>query len=141
MLLEVTPHASSLDAVREALASEAGIQLAYVFGSLARGDHHPGSDVDVAVLADHELEPLELGRLAERVAAALAGTRVDVVDLRRAPPLLAGEVAREGIAVIVRDPVQRLDFEVHALRRCEDTRHLRATQQWLLRETARGPSR
>jgi hypothetical protein len=60
--------------------------------------------------------------------------RVDVVDLRSAPPLLCRQVVAEGEPVLVRDALLRIDFEQEAVRRCEDTRCLDAQQQQLLRE-------
>ena len=38
------------DVLREALAAAKGVQLAFVYGSLAVGDDRPGSDVDLLVL-------------------------------------------------------------------------------------------
>ena len=110
--------------------------LAYVFGSHARGEAGPLSDVDVAVLAPRSLDVCALAGMQERLVEAL-GQAVDLVDLRAAPPLLAAEVTREGVPVIVRDPEAKFDFELDAIRRWEDTRPLRRVQQQLLRERAR----
>jgi len=146
-----------------ALEGEAGVCLAYLFGSVARGDDGPTSrdgeaglcpaepergkvwkpsqgfhisDVDVAVWTSEPVGLFEIGALAERLGAAL-GRRVDLVDLRAAPPLLCRQVVAEGELLLVRDPLFRFDFELEAVRRYEDTRPLRAQQQQLLKETAR----
>ena len=126
---------------REVLESDTGVLLAYVFGSAARGEAHPDSDLDVAVLASSELDLEARSRLSESIARACGHSRrVDVVDLRSAPPVLAREVVRDGVILVERDPLVRFDFEMDAIRRFEDTRYLRRVQQDLLREAARGGS-
>ena len=124
-------------ALRTALARRETpeIVLAYLFGSEARGEAAAGSDVDVGVLAMSPLDLLALGTLQETLSLA-TGRQVDVVDLSAAPPLLLGEVAREGVPFLVKDREAQLDFELDALRRWEDTRFLRRQQQELLRERA-----
>jgi hypothetical protein len=127
---------SALGAVLE---KQSTIELAYVFGSVARGDPDETSDVDVAVLADRELDLGELSLLAEELGRALDfDRRVDLVDLRAASPTLVHEVVRDGIRLVVRSDEVRFDFEVAAIRRFEDTKPLRRAQQDLLREVARG---
>jgi uncharacterized protein len=119
-------------ALRAALAAEPVVRLAYLFGSQARGDEGPTSDIDIAVLADEPMELLQLGALGDRLGAAVGG-QVDIVDLRAAPPLLCRQVVAEGEGLLVRDSELKLDFELEAVRRYEDTRPLRAVQQQLLK--------
>jgi uncharacterized protein len=118
--------------LREALTAEPAIRLAYLFGSNARGDESPTSDVDVAVWTERPIPLIDLGGLAERLAHAI-GQQVDLVDLHAAPPLLCRQVVAEGEALLVRDAYFKLEFEIEAVRRYEDTRPLRATQQQLLK--------
>jgi predicted nucleotidyltransferase len=120
-------------ALRTALEQEPAMRLAYLFGSVARGDDGPESDVDVAVWLADEVGLVELGVLSERLGAAIGG-KVDVVDLRLAPPLLCWQVVTDGEPLCVRDAVVRFDFEMSSVRRYEDTRRLRSVQQELLKE-------
>ena len=122
-----------LAALRAVLEAEPAVRLAYLFGSVARGDDGPGSDIDVALWMEDEADLLALGALGERLGAAVGGN-VDVTDLRRAPPLLCRQVVAEGEPLLVRDPLFRFDFEMETVRRYEDTKPLRALQQQLLRE-------
>lgn len=131
-----SPTPPIFDLVRAALEREPAVVLAYLFGSHARGQAGHGSDVDIAVLTSPRLGLLEWGALLERLQRALKGHPVDLADLHGAPPLLCGEVVREGVPAVVRDPEVRFDFEQRTVRRLEDSRHLRATQQALLREAA-----
>jgi predicted nucleotidyltransferase len=122
-----------LAALRAALEKEPAVRLAYLFGSVVRGDDGPGSDIDVALWLAGDVDLLELGALADRLGAAVGG-KVDLADLRSAPPLLCRQVVAEGEPLLVRDPLFRFDFEIETVRRYEDTKPLRALQQELLRE-------
>ena len=109
------------------------IRVAYLFGSCAREDFGPTSDVDVALLAARPIDLMDLAAIGEQLGAVV-DRRVDVADLRSAPPLVCRQVVAEGEVLLVRDPLLRFDFEQEVVRRCEDTRPLRAEQQLLLRE-------
>ena len=126
-------EAGILQALRGVIDAEPAIRVAYLFGSCARGDFGPTSDVDVALLGDQRIDLTELAAIGARIGTVV-DRPVDVVDLRSAPPLLCRQVVAEGEVLTARDPLLRFDFEQEAVRRCEDTRPLRAQQQLLLRE-------
>jgi uncharacterized protein len=123
----------SLQSLRKVIDAEPKIRVAYLFGSCARGDSGPTSDVDVALLAGQPIDLMDLAAIGARIRTVV-DRPVDVVDLRSAPPLLCRQVVAEGELLLVKDPLLRFDFEQEAVRRCEDTRPLRAQQQQLLRE-------
>ncbi len=94
-----------------------GVLLAYLFGSLAQGK--AGDDVDPAVL-DQEAprtDPLSGGafRLREPIVELLGTERVDLVDLRDAPPVLRFEILRTGRALYVADPKVQERFEMETI--------------------------
>ncbi len=101
--------------VREAVADIPGIAVLLVFGSRARGDERPGSDLDVAVLpkldTDRQLETtagdLLRHRLQKRLAIALSDLapegRVDVVFLDRASDTVRQRVMEQGRMILCRD--------------------------------------
>lgn len=124
--------------VGEALGDEPGLGLAYVFGSVARGQASAGSDLDVAVVGDGPIPLQRLGELVELLQRVTGVHRVDLVDLACASPVVQAEVVREGRVALERSREERFDFEMNAMRRYEDTRPLRATQQALLREASGG---
>ncbi|HHW83258.1 MAG TPA: hypothetical protein GX743_05505 [Actinomycetales bacterium] len=71
-----------LDRHRAALASlaiEYGIENVRVFGSVARGADHPGSDLDLLVTIPDTASPWALARF-QRAAEELLSVDVDVVD-------------------------------------------------------------
>jgi predicted nucleotidyltransferase len=80
-------------ALERALAGEAAVHLALLFGSRARGDHRADSDVDVAVLG-----PVDRIGLAVRLSDAL-GLDVDVVALEEPSIPLLRAVLRDAVCV------------------------------------------
>ena len=66
----------------------------YLFGSRAREDAGPDSDIDLAVLTLGNLDPVERWILQEDLAA-LAHQNVDLVDLRRASTVMRVQVLGE----------------------------------------------
>ena len=115
----------------------------YLFGSQARGDAQPHSDVDVAVYVDAaRLPPAPYGYAAElttELIALLHDNRVDVVVLNDAGPLLYHRVLRDGIRVVTRDLAASTTREGRALSRyCDYLPHLRKIEQALNHRIARG---
>ena len=91
----------------ELLDSREEILEAYLFGSHARGQAQPHSDVDVAVYIDHaRADDTGFGYRANLTTDLMAGlgcNDVDVVVLNRAPPLLYHRVLRDGVRLLARD--------------------------------------
>ena len=86
----------------------------YLFGSVARGDAGPDSDVDVGVLFSVESAPtLEAPQFSLEAEMERALRRpVQVVALNRASADLVHRVLRDGKIVLDRDPAARIRFEV-----------------------------
>lgn len=93
-----------MEAVGDVLRSDPRIAYGLVFGSMARGRAHAGSDLDVAIeLAEGvRLSTLEVGGLVSDLERA-TGRTVDLVVLSEAPVALAYRVFRDGQVVFERD--------------------------------------
>lgn len=132
-LARYTRRVEAIEAIRRVLEGRTDVRLAFVFGSLARGEVRPSSDCDVGVV----FAPMPDGRALDRLSTDLEGAarrRVDLVVLNDAPPLLTHEVIREGRMIVCRDEDERVRFETRATARYLDTHHLRQVQHGYLRE-------
>lgn len=65
-----------------------------LFGSAARGDDRPDSDVDLLVDLPDDISLFEIGRLAEELQALL-GARVDVVPERSVKPAVRARINQD----------------------------------------------
>ena len=102
------------------------IELVIVFSSGAGGATHAESDLDLAVQGK---QPLDLVSLTNEITQLLHSDPVDVVDLRRASPLLMMEVARGGHLLYERTPGSYATFCSLAHRRYVDTAKLPVAQR------------
>ena len=83
-----------------ALAARHGGREVYVFGSVARGDARPDSDVDLLVAFEPGTSWIERSELREALSTLLDGRDVDVVPLRESSdPALRAALAREAVAL------------------------------------------
>ena len=99
-------------------AGKPGVQAAWLFGSYCEGRSHRDSDLDVAVLLEHERFPDARARFNARVAmtadiiAVLRRNDVDLVVLNDAPPRFARRIILDGRRVHCPDAAAE-----HAFRR------------------------
>jgi predicted nucleotidyltransferase len=114
--------ASARDALLAALPDAWAI---YVYGSFARGEEWPRSDLDLAVLLPPEQDIPDVLQLIADLSARV-GRDVDLADLRRVGDVLRREVLDEGHAIYVSAPDAVLGWEASAMsryaRHCEEIR-------------------
>jgi len=100
----VDPGVAGLGADSHSLAEVLkGVQFAILFGSLVSGVLRADSDVDLGVMFPRPLGADRLIRLTGEVAAVFSRD-ADILDLRRAGPIIKMQVLRYGRPVIVNDP-------------------------------------
>lgn len=87
---------------REAELRSQGICGLYLFGSVARGDAGPGSDIDIAFAIAEEMELrfslLDQARIKRELGEAL-NEQVDFVELAYLRPFIAERVRRDMITI------------------------------------------
>lgn len=105
-------------AVAEVAQADPHVVGVYLFGSRTKGDAHPRSDVDLAVLFDEPRSLADLVDLELRFEDAV-GTKVDLVDLGKARPFLALDVIR-GERLYARSSKRCDEFDLYVLRRAGD---------------------
>ena len=123
------PGVFSIDEIKSKLASlfeDEALQFVLLFGSQSSGQAHPESDIDLGFLYD---EPVDLLNLTNKVIQLLCKDRVDVVDLRRANPLLCYSAAHQGKLLYERCPGLFNRFYSLSFRRYVDTKKLRDARQ------------
>ena len=84
----------SFEEIRERmkpLLEDEGLKLVLLFGSAASGRTHKQSDIDLAFLYD---KPVDILLLTNRIISILRSDTIDVIDMRRASPLLKFAIAR-----------------------------------------------
>ena len=111
-----------VDACRAATERHADVAVIYLFGSLARGQARPWSDIDLGVVyRDPHRAPHEHDRVAVDLASAVARAtgveRIDVVDLDAQGHYFQHRVLCEAIRLVVTDEPRRVDFESEAITR------------------------
>jgi len=118
----------SIDEIKERLRplfKEEELELILLFGSVASRISHKKSDIDLAFLFD---KPLDILALTNKVIKLLHTDNVDVVDLKRANPLLKFSIAKNGKLLYERSPGLFNEFYSFAFRRYIDTKKLRSAQ-------------
>ena len=109
--LELESYATAL---KSYFASLDDVQLAYLFGSHARGQAGPLADVDIAVLLDDTLSADRyFGMRLEIIGGLMDILRindVDVIVLNQAPLALSYRVLRDGILLYYRDRQVMIEY-------------------------------
>ncbi|MEA1904541.1 MAG: nucleotidyltransferase domain-containing protein [Candidatus Hadarchaeota archaeon] len=86
--------------IKELLGREKHVELAYLFGSAARGEAGKLSDIDVAVYLDESLTPGERFdlrlELIGKLTFLLGTDNVDLVVMNDVPILLKYNIIKEG---------------------------------------------
>ncbi|HLV19227.1 MAG TPA: nucleotidyltransferase domain-containing protein [Polyangiaceae bacterium] len=130
--------ARTLAALQAVLASDERVRLALVFGSVARGQTHATSDLDVAVQGRN----LDLDRLAADLSQVSDG-EVDVVSLDQVGIPLLEEIVRDGVVIYEAGAGTAAIWRSRALGRLELDRpwYARMRDAWLRRVAEEGMSR
>jgi uncharacterized protein len=76
-----------------------GARRAAVFGSSARGDARPDSDIDLLVELDDSMSLLDFVGLQQELALAL-GCKVDLVEYDAVKPAMRAQVLSEQVSIL-----------------------------------------
>jgi len=91
------------------------VVFGYLYGSIAKEQAHPFSDLDIAVYVP-EMAPkdgfeLEMALALEFDSMIEQGPSSDVRIMNYLPLTVAGEIVTEGILIYCRDDTLRIDYE------------------------------
>jgi len=105
------------NAARDAvLAALPDVMAIYVYGSFARGEDWPSSDLDIAILLPPGRQVTDILQLVNDISRRVH-REVDLVDLRQAGDVLRREVLDSGQVLFQGDPERILAWEASALTR------------------------
>lgn len=123
---------ATLALLQHTLAPQSGLRQAVLFGSVARGNARPESDLDIAVEFDHPLTIEARIHLMEVLAAA-TGRPIDLIDLKTVGEPLLGQILQHGkrivgsdtdyAALISRHLLDNADFMPYVQRILQERRH------------------
>ena len=111
---------------------EEGVLLAYLFGSFAlayKARKREPHDLDLALLTNDK----SAWMLWDAITEALGTERLDLVNLKRASPVLLFEILRTGRLIYSSDEATRERFVLDALRLYRDTEPLRRRHRVVLK--------
>jgi predicted nucleotidyltransferase len=124
------------------------VELAYLHGSVARGNPLPTSDIDLAVVLSEPVPPAaERMKLEFQIQAAVEDAcglkNLDVRAINTAPILVQGAIVQEGLCLYAHDRAQKAVFESLTRRKYFDYRPTAERMQaaFLARVRRRGLAR
>ena len=100
------------------------VVFAYLFGSQAKDEAGPLSDIDLAVYLDEKVPRREYFdiklELIGEFMDLFKSNDIDVVILNEAPPLLSHRILKEGKVIYSQDEKKRIFYETKAFMRYFD---------------------
>src|SRR5690554_8008726 len=101
------------------------IKIVILFGSRARGDYNPKSDIDIAILLEEDVldgNYLEVKIDLINIFSDILGEDCDIVLINRASPLLKYQVVKYGKLIYIDEETDYNAFFSLAVRRSEERR-------------------
>ena len=103
------------------------VELAYLFGSVAKGKAGALSDIDIGVYLSAGLTKAQRNQkrldLIAKLTTILKNDRIDLLIINDTPPVLNFEIIKPNVLVLVRDHDLKLDVEQRIMSRYLDRKH------------------
>ncbi len=129
-----------LQRLPEVVAQVDGLVALWLFGSFARGEATPISDVDLASLPDERLQGDELERFETNLYLTISGTlhtdEFSFVNLRKAPTFIGQRVFAEGKCLFCRNEeacaeIAKRCFQLAPDSQCYQEKRWKSVFEWL----------
>ena len=99
------------------LAGKYHLSLVLLFGSRTTGKTHARSDFDVAYLSEKPPDLMDEARMLCDLMPIFRSDKIDLVNLKKAPPLLMKRVFDSHQVLFCADKAQYFGYQMYALRR------------------------
>lgn len=113
--------------IKDILKKEKDIVLAYLFGSFARDDTTPLSDIDIGILFNSGIDSLRRHnlklRLMGEIAQACKVDKIDIVDIEKGSILLKYNIIKHGNILKSADEDRRVQHETSIISRYLDEKY------------------
>ena len=119
---------TDLDKLTATLSAAPDLLAGYLFGSQADPERQRPRDLDIAVLGAAPLPLRRLLGLGATITGVVGSDALDLIDLRRAGPVLKRQVIKTGRLLFTRDQSLVNHFELQALREYQDSAYRRRVQ-------------
>ena len=110
------PDDAAIGAVLEELRTKDSIIAIILFGSVARGQARPISDIDLCIITKRDIPETE-----ESDLLSYGSEKIDVSLFRDLPPTIRFRVIKEGKTLFCRDPLALHRIKVDTVREYLDT--------------------
>jgi len=131
---------NTLNIIERYLEKNKDVKFAYLFGSHARNNSGPISDIDLAVYIDNHFDLFAYRlRLMEEISRLIKGKSFDLVVLNDAPQILQYEIIKDG-KVLIEHREERIKFETRVLRDYLDFEQIRSVHLSSLKKSFRRES-
>lgn len=116
------------------LKNKYSIRLLYVFGSYAKGENTPKSDLDIAVLLEHDYNPLDKINILGDLCDLFKRDDIDLVILNSANSVLSHQVIKYGKVIYEESEETKVIYECRVQKEYMDMEHFRKTQMKYIKE-------
>ena len=107
------------------LVCDYGIKLIYIFGSYAKGENRAGSDLDIAIYFDNEVDGFVKLDILDELVGIFNREDIDLVILNNVDEVLKFQVIKYGKVVYMEDLVTKVTFESRVMREYMDMEYFR----------------
>lgn len=111
-------------------AEKYSLKLLLLFGSRATGKNYATSDFDVAYLSNKDLDLMEEARLMLDLSPVFKSEDIDLVNLKKAPPLLYYAVFQDCQVLYEKDPLIFPNLRAYAFKRYVEEAKPLAEARW-----------
>lgn len=94
------------------LAERYRLEMILLFGSHAGDKINSESDVDIAICGDRVLDEKEKIRIVYEICNIIGSDKVDLVDIKTAPPLLKKEIFKNYRILCLKNPILLYQLEL-----------------------------